>query len=131
MRDDARGFTLLEVVIALFLIAIGVIATAPLFVFASQENAAGGDMGTIGAAAVRQMETLRATPYAALTDGGSLTGDVSGYSITTDPEVHLRWTIAVNPNPPAPTKFITVRATAVGKSIGKRKSVTMVTVRGG
>ena len=131
MHHDARGFTLLEVVIALVLIAVGVIATAPLFVFASKENAVGGDMGTIGAAAVRQMEMLRATPYPLLDDGGSLTGDVSGYSDTTSPEVHLRWTIVVNPNPPAPTKLITVRATAVGNTIGKPKSVTMATVRGG
>ena len=121
----------MEVVIALFLIAVGVIATAPLFVFASQENAAGGDLGHLAAAAVRRMEALRATHYELLPPGGSLTSDVTGYSDLSDPQVNLRWTVEVNPNPPAPTKIITVRAEAVGHSIGRRKSITVVTVRGG
>ena len=51
MRSDANGFTLIEVVMALFLIAVGVIATAPLFVYAAQQNASGGDFGHVGAAA--------------------------------------------------------------------------------
>ena len=62
MRDESRGFTLMEVVIALFLIAVGVIATAPLFVYAMQENAGGGDMGTVGAAAVPDSSGSSAAP---------------------------------------------------------------------
>jgi len=131
MGDESHGFTLMEVVIALFLIAVGVIATAPLFVYASQENAGGGDMGTVGAAAVRRMEALRATEFIFLPNGGSLTTDVSGFADTSDPDVTVRWTIADNPNPPAPTKVITVQATAIGRKIGRRKAVTMLTVRGG
>ena len=57
--------------------------------------------------------------------------DVNGYSDTSDPEVVVRWTISVNSNPPAPTKIVTVQATAVGNSIGSRKNVTLLTVRGG
>jgi prepilin-type N-terminal cleavage/methylation domain-containing protein len=131
MRRNASGFTLMEVVIALFLIAVGVIATAPLFVYALQENAGGGDMGTVGAAAVTRMETLRAAAFGTLPAGGSLTSDVNGYSDFSVPEVVVRWTIADNPNPAIPSKTITVEAIAIGESIGRRKSVTMVTVRGG
>ena len=35
----AKGFTLIEVVLALFILAVGVIATAPLFIYAVKENA--------------------------------------------------------------------------------------------
>ena len=55
MYRRLHGFTLLEVVFGLLLIAIGVIATAPLFIYATQENAAGGDLGNVGAAAERQI----------------------------------------------------------------------------
>jgi competence protein ComGC len=131
MNKQSQGFTLIEVVIALFFIFVGVIATAPMFVMAAQEVAGGGDMGTVGAAAVRQMELLRGTDYINLTPGGSLTSDVTGYTDSSNPEFVVRWTIAVNANPPAPSKIITVQATAVGKSIGSRKNVTLLTVRGG
>lgn len=130
MDEHAHGFTLLEVVLALFLIAVGVIATAPLFVYAFQQNAGGGDMGEVGAAAVRRMELLRGTDYVFLDNGGSLTSDVTGFSDTSDDEVTVRWTIADNPNPPAPTKLITVQAVATGRKIGARKRVTLISVRG-
>jgi hypothetical protein len=130
-RLAADGFTLIEVVLALFFIAIGVIATAPLFVFASRQNASGKELGTVGAAAVRRMELLRGLDYLALAPGGSLTGDVSGYFDASDPEVRVRWTIAANPNPPAGTKLLTVRAVANGPALGAPKDVTLVTLRGG
>jgi len=130
MSRHTQGFSLIEVVIALFFIFVGVVATAPLFIMAAQEVAGGGDMGSVGAAAVRQMELLRATDYINLTPGGSLTGNNNGYSDTSDPEFVVRWTIAVNANPPAPTMIVTVQATAAGNAIGARKNVTLITVRG-
>ena len=130
MESRAAGFTLLEVVIALFLIAVGVTATAPLFVYASQENAAGGDMGEVGSTAARQMERLRAEEFGLLANGGSLTADVAGFFDDSHPDVRVRWTIVDNPNPPAGTKVLTVRALALGNPIGRPKEVTLVAVRG-
>jgi Tfp pilus assembly protein PilV len=130
-RADAGGFTLVEVVLALFLIAVGVIATAPLFVYASRQNASGKDLGTAGAAAVRRMELLRSLDYDTLAPGGDLMGNVAGYFDLSDPEVRVRWTVAANPNPPAGTKVVTVRAEAIGPALGAPKDVTLITIRGG
>ena len=126
---SSSGFTLIEVVLALFFIAIGVIATAPLFVYASKQNASGKDLGTVGAAAVRRMEILRSTDFGNLDPGGDLESNVAGYFDAADPEVLVRWTVIANPNPPAGTRVVTVRAMAAG-SIRRAKDATLVTIRG-
>ena len=124
------GFTLVEVVLALFILAVGIIATAPLFVYAARENAVGGDLGEVGDLAVRSMERLRGTDYAILTNGGDLNRDVDGYHDLSRPGFVVRWLIADNPNPPASTKTITVRAISDRQIIGRQKEVTLIAVRG-
>jgi type II secretory pathway pseudopilin PulG len=130
MARSQDGFTLIEVILAMFFIAIAVIATAPLFVYAARENAAGGDLGVTGAAAEQRMELLRRTGYAALALGGDLDSDVNGYFDATDPRYVVRWEIADNPNPPVGTKLVSVRVLALGTEVGGAKEVTLVTVRG-
>ena len=129
MRGAEHGFTLVEVVIALFLIAVGVVALAPLFVFAAQENAVGRDMGTIGAEAVHRLEQLRATSWFDLENGGGLDANVSDYFQIVDAGNVVRWLIEDGPDPPGNTRRITVRAIARGATIGQPKDVTIVTVR--
>ena len=126
---NQSGFTLMEIIVALFLIAIGVVATAPLFVYASQENAIGGDLGHVGAVAVRQMERLRATNYYALANGGDLDSDVNNYFDDSDADVLVRWTVADHTGGPADTKLITVRALAVRQLIGAAKRAELISVR--
>jgi len=125
----AHGFSLVEVVLALFLLAVGIIATAPLFIYAARENAVGRDLGEVGNLAVRHMELLRATDYVILVNGGDLKSDVDGYYASAD-GFAVRWVIADNPNPPASTKTISVRVVANRQVIGKRKEVTLIAVRG-
>ena len=124
-----RGFSLLEVLVALFLIGLGVLAAAPMFVYAMQGNAAGADFGSVGAIAVERMELLRSLDFGALPAGGSLTSSVNGYSDLTDPEYIVRWSITDNGTPPA-TKVVTVRAIAVRQVVGQRKEITLTTLRG-
>ena len=126
----AKGFTLIEVVLALFILAVGVIATAPLFIYAVKENAVSGDLGAVGDQAVRRMELLRATIYPNLTNGGDLESNVTGYFDDTNSGFVVRWTIANNPNPPASTKTIAVRAVADRQVIGRAEQVTMFGIRG-
>jgi len=125
----ARGFSLLEVLVALFLIALGVLAAAPMFVYAMQGNAAGADFGSVGAIAVERMELLRSLDFGALPAGGSLTTSTSGYSDSSDPEFIVRWRITDNATPPT-VKVVTVRAIAVRQVVGQRKEITLTTLRG-
>ena len=125
-----RGFTLIEVLVGVFILAVVVTATTPMFILAARENAVGADLGSVGSLAVHRMETLRATDYALLNNGGSLDSDTTGFFDASDPDFVVRWTIADNPNPPAPTKLITVRAVAVRQVIGQPKRVELTVVRG-
>jgi prepilin-type N-terminal cleavage/methylation domain-containing protein len=127
---SSDGFTLLEVVFALFLIAVGVIATAPLFVYAAQENASGGDAGIVGAVAVQRMEQLRAVNFNNLTPGGSLEANEAGYFDNSNPEFLVRWSIVANPNPPAQTAVIQVRVVTSRVVVGRTREIVLTTLRG-
>jgi len=127
--NRSGGFTLIEVVVGLLLLAIGLIATVPMFAYAARENAVGGDLGSVGAHAVQRMETLRGTSYVSLASGGSLDSDVAGYFDGSDPDVVVRWTVADNVSPD-PTKTIVVRAVALRQVVGQPKQATLVVVRG-
>ncbi|HXV75366.1 MAG TPA: prepilin-type N-terminal cleavage/methylation domain-containing protein [Candidatus Polarisedimenticolaceae bacterium] len=124
-----RGFSLVEVLVALFLIALGVLAAAPMFVYAMQGNATGADFGSVGAIAVERMELLRASSFVSLAAGGSLTVSQSGYSDLSDPDFIVRWRITDDAAPPS-VKTITVRAIAVRQVVGQRKEITLTTLRG-
>lgn len=128
MEARASGFTLLEVVLALALIAITVIAVAPLFVYASQETGAAGDLGVAEARAVRRMELLRARAFGQLVNGGSLESNTAGY-YESSPDCTVRWTIANKPGGPAPARLVTVRAVAVGPAGARVRKAELVTVR--
>jgi len=119
---------LVEVLAALFLTAIGILAAAPMFISSIQDNAVTADLGSTGAAAVARMELLRQTDYDALPAGGSLTSDVSGYFDVSDPAVTVRWEV-VNGGGPAGVKTITVRAIANREVVGLAKVAELTTLR--
>ena len=129
MTPRDGGFSLVEVLLAMALMFVGLMAAAPLFVFAMKETAAGADLGTVGAAAVDRMELLRANDFYSLAAGGSLSSNVSGYSDTSSSQYTVRWVIADNATP-ATMKTISVRAVASRQSIGLAKEVTLVSLRG-
>lgn len=129
MRESSSGFTLIEVIVSLFLIGLGVLAAAPMFMYAIQGNAVGAEKGAAGALAVEQMEILRATDYLALPAGGSLTVDTTGYVDTSDPNNTVRWLIVTN-TAPAGSLIISVRVIPAGSIPGSSREVTLTTIRG-
>lgn len=122
------GFTLVEVLLALALMFVGLIAAAPMFIFAMKETAAGADMGSVGAAAVDRMELLRSGDFYSLTAGGSLASNVGGYSDVTTAAYTVRWAIVDNASP-ATVKTISVRAIATRQAIGAQKETTLTSLR--
>lgn len=123
-----RGTTLVEVLIALLLIAIGAVAVAPVMIQSMGRNAASVDVSRLGAEATTRMEILRATPFHLLTAGGSLASNVAGYSSTSDPSMDLRWQI-VDGGGPTGVKTIRVVAIATRSVSGQAKSVRLTTLR--
>jgi len=123
-----NGTSLLEVLVALLLIAMGALSIAPMFVSSADANAAGAKISSLSSMATARMESLRATAFHALIPGGSLTTNVTAYSDTTDPGVVLRWEI-VDGGGPTSTKTIRLTALAVSQLSGKPKSVELSTLR--
>ena len=122
------GFTLIEILVAIFLTGLGLLAVAPMFVYATRSTASSADLGSVGAAGVKRMEVLRSQAFGTLTAGGSLTSNTTGYYDTSDPDYVVRWTIENNATP-ATRKTIKVRAQATRRVVGLKKETTLTTVR--
>ena len=125
-----HGFTLIEVVLALFLIAVCLVSTAPLFVVAKQQNAAGGEDTALGAIATRHLERLHSIDYHFLEPGGDLEAEIDGYLDDSEPGYLVRWVIADDPGAVGLLKVITVRVVAYGQYVGKPRELTISTLKG-
>lgn len=121
-----RGFTLVEVLLSLFVVGVGLMATAPLYLHATKKAEASGDLAEVGALAVKQMELLRAVAYTSLPAGGSLTGNVTGFFDASDLKATVRWTVV---NESTRLKLITVRAIATRSIDGPAKRVDLAVRR--
>jgi prepilin-type N-terminal cleavage/methylation domain-containing protein len=127
-----RGFTLLEILIAVTLLAVVVLAVAPMFLMAAERSAAGADMGLVGALAVETMESLRAQQMFTLTAGGSLVSDTTvgstPYFDASEEGYIVRWQVTDNATPVG-GKRLTVRALALRQVSGVPKEVTLSALR--
>ena len=129
MRNQGdTGFTLVEVLVALSLMFVMLLSTAPMFLFAMKETAAAGDLGVVGAAAVDRMEFLRTIDFNSLTAGGSLTLDVVGFVDGSNPDFVVRWQITDNATPTT-VKTLNVRVVAARSPIGLPKEITVSSLR--
>jgi prepilin-type N-terminal cleavage/methylation domain-containing protein len=127
-----QGFTLLEILVAVTLLAVVVLAVAPMFVMAVERTAAGADLGRVGALAVERMELLRGVPLDSLPAGGSLVSDVSvggtPYFDGSEPGYSVRWQVVDNATPVG-GKRLTVRALTLRQVSGVPKETTLSALR--
>ena len=128
MKRGSAGFSLIEVLLAMMILGLSVLAVGPMFVYGMRKSASSADLGKVGAAAVKEMELLRAASFGSLTAGGSLTGNVTSFFDTTDPSVILRWTIADDATP-ATVKTINVLAISTRAVSGPAKRIQLSTMR--
>lgn len=95
-RPREEGFSLIEVMIAIMILTVGLLALAQMMVLATNSNALSGRMTSSSAIAKEQLERLKATPFyadplarvrsAALQDGGDLDEPQAGYVQYYDPD---------------------------------------------
>ncbi len=127
--ERASGITLLETIVALFLVAVAILGAAPMFVRAAQATDASGELGTVGALALDRMEQLRRTAFRDLDAGGSLTANVAGYFDDSVSFHVVRWRIEDLVSP-SRTKRIVVFAAERGTRLGPRRQVALTSLRG-
>ena len=88
-RNTQSGFLLIEVLAALALLSIALLAMTPMFVMAGRQNTAAGDITFATNMARDKAETLKATAYSALTPGSDSlklrgVGFVRSWTVTND-----------------------------------------------
>jgi prepilin-type N-terminal cleavage/methylation domain-containing protein len=94
-----RGFSLIEVMIAILILTIGLLSLAQMMMIAANSNALSGRMTASAALAKEQLELLKAAPFylnpadisvggmnPMLVEGGSLTSDDANYHQYYDPD---------------------------------------------
>lgn len=146
---EESGFTLVEALCAIVILAFGLVAIANLMVVAATSNSVANQGTAATTLATQQLERLKAIPFTApgsnnlnplLNPGGDLDSDQGGFfldplnPVQGDPVVDIpsvgiiqvRWTIAqVDPR----TLFITVRAQGTGAFSGARSRAEFTTFR--
>lgn len=118
--QNNAGFTLVEVVIAISILAVGLLGVAAMQTYSIQVNSAAGRMSTRINWAQDKMEELKAMPFSDpwLEAAGNPPGvDSAGntHEQTTSDGYTVRWDIADN-TPTPNTKRIVVTVTGKGKT---------------
>lgn len=142
------GFTLVEALCAIVILAFGLMAIANLMVVAASSNTVANQSTAATTLASQQLEVLKAIPFtdpgtsnfnAGLAPGGDLDADQAGYFTNPPAEVpgvgqiRVRWRITALPDAinPALTRgvFIEVRAEGTGALTGARSRAEFTTFR--
>jgi len=87
-----NGFTLLEVLIALVILSISLLALAGLMVTTTGNNSLGGHLTEAATFAQDRLEQLRVIPWQSIASGGDQITSSSGINYTRN------WTVVTNGN---------------------------------
>ena len=120
---DHGGFTLLEVMIALVVLAIGLLGLASLQIMAIKGNSYGQQMTVASTLAQSQLEQLRRTP-GPLANGEDYPVDQNGIRYT------RTWTVTANsPQPGATTVLIDITWTGpMGEGSAAIRKISLRTI---
>ena len=115
-RTSEAGFTLVEALVAMVVLAVGITAVANLMLVGASSNSVGNAATASTALASRELERLKAIEYNTLLVGGDLEADNPGFFRIDDVpgigRIRTRWTVQATLTPSV--RFITVRSEGEG-----------------
>ncbi len=135
-KQGQAGFTLIEALLAMVILAFGLIAITNLLIVAASSNSVGNMSSAATALASQQLELLKAKTYTNLAPGGSVTADqsVGGVPYFQDDDIdgvarfHTRWAI-VQIAGDQQTRFIHVRTEPAPGLFRSRAAAEFTTFR--
>lgn len=128
---EQKGFTLVETLIALGILAIAIIALVQLFTVSAKQNAVAADLTILTTLAQDKMEELKNLKYTSLIangDAGSVTTPVTGYFDDPDTFYQRLWKIDVDA-PASNMTTITVKVNSSRRLMGNLKECELVITR--
>jgi len=126
------GFTLIETLVAIVILAFGLIAVTNLLIVAGTSNQVGNASSGATVLARQQMDILKATPYNSMTLGGDVDTDTAGFFRTeTLPGVgqfRTRWAV-IGIAGDNQLRFVQVRSESMSPLLRARSRVDLTTFR--
>jgi prepilin-type N-terminal cleavage/methylation domain-containing protein len=119
--ERSKGFSLIEVIIALFILAITLLALAGLMVSTTRNNSWGGHLTEAATLAQDKLEQLRATPFGMIALNATITDNPVGSTYIT----YTRSWVAV-PNIAPPDNTLNVITITVSWTDTMPHSISMV-----
>ncbi len=98
----SRGFTLIETLIALVILAFGLLGIASLTGITTRNNASGGHMTEAATFAQDKLEEIRTTPFANINSGNDTKMGAQGIQNARN------WVVAVSPGGNVKTVTLTI-----------------------
>jgi prepilin-type N-terminal cleavage/methylation domain-containing protein len=142
-RRTEAGFTLVEALCAIVILAFGLMAVTNLLLVAASSNTVANQSSAATAVASQGMDILTATPWNNLVPGGDINNDVGGpvacsavipagtYNCDSDISgvglVHTRWAITATAD--VRMLFIQVRSEGTGALAGARSRAEFTSFR--
>ncbi len=133
MRPTESGFTLVEALAAIVVLAFGLMAVTNLLVVSASSNSVANQSTAAAATASAAMDAIRAAPWTALVPGGDVTADVGATVACNAPipagvyncdsaisgvgTIHTRWAIvatAAGGVPPGDPRVLLLRVRSEG-----------------
>lgn len=134
-RTSEAGFTLVEALVAMVVLAVGITAVANLMLVGASSNSVGNAATASAALASRELERLKAIEYNTLPVGGNLEADDATFpgffridDVPGVGRIRTRWTVQAVAGTPA-VRFITVRSQGEGALTGARSRAQFTVFR--
>lgn len=119
---NSKGFTLIEVLVALVILAVSLLALAGLMTTTTKNNAFGGNLTEAATLAQDRLEELRVTGWDNIVNGND-TNPIRGLNY------NRTWTVVLGPNSPLPPHDNEKRVTVtVNWNDGIARSISFLAV---